>query len=93
MSDMAWGNALERPVGETQSYWVKSELRLRAVLQELARDMTGNDHAAEDLLSAVENSNQHPLKDEFVRINYPVLKAWLTLRLAVTDNGPSTRWH
>ncbi len=70
------------------SAWIKSERKLIELMLELAEDMLEDHQEAAAMISAIENRHSHPDKQSFIELNYPVVKAWCTVRAAV-DCGRS----
>ncbi|MEM8646152.1 MAG: hypothetical protein AAGF86_07390 [Pseudomonadota bacterium] len=66
--------------------WEKSERKLIELLLELAEDLLDDEHEAAAMIAAIENQQPHPHKQSFIELNYPVVKAWCTVKAAV-DGG------
>lgn len=65
------------------SAWIKSERKLIQLMLELAEDMLDDHQEAVAMISAIENRHSHPSKQSFIELNFPVVKAWCTVRAAV----------
>ena len=66
--------------------WEKSERKLIELMLELAEDLLDDHQEAAAMISAIENQQSHPHKQSFIELNYPVVKAWCTVKAAV-DGG------
>ena len=65
------------------SAWQKSESRLTQLMLELAEDQLNDHDEAVAMVSAIENQLAHPMKQTFIELNYPVVKAWCTVKAAL----------
>lgn len=68
--------------------WKKSERKLIELMLELAEDLLDDHQEAAAMISAIENRHPHPDKQNFIELNYPIVKAWCTVKAAV-DCGRS----
>ncbi len=65
------------------SAWKKSESRLTQLMLELAEDQLNDHDEAAAMISAIEHQLAHPKKQTFIELNYPVVKAWCTVKAAL----------